>query len=184
MREAIGMIELSSVAIGYQAQDAMLKAANVELVLGRTVCSGKYINVITGDVAAVRAGMEAGLQSAPESIIDHMTLPNVHPGVFPALSQSVTLPAPKPGAVGIVESFSATSTLEAADAAVKAAAITLYRIHLAMALGGKGFILMCGTVSDCKTGVDIAAEVIRDKGLLVSAVVIPGPSPELYQEFI
>jgi len=184
MREAIGMIELTSVGIGYQVQDAMLKAADVDLVLARTICSGKYINLVTGSVAAVQASLTAGLDAAPDGVIDQMIIPNVHESVFPALGQSVQLPAGGPKALGIVETYSAASTLEAADAAAKAAAVTLFRIHLAMALGGKGFMLMTGTVADCRSGVDVAAEVVRAKGLLVSAVVIPGPSKELYQEYI
>jgi microcompartment protein CcmL/EutN len=87
-------------------------------------------------------------------------------------------------AVGVVETYSASSVLAAADAAAKASGITLYRIHVAMAIGGKGFMLMTGSVSDVRTGVNVAAEVVREKGLLVSAVVIPGPSKELYSEFI
>jgi len=184
MLEAIGMIELSSVGIGFAVQDAMLKAAAVRLLLGRTICSGKYINVVSGAVADVQASMNAGLAAAPDGVIDQMLIPNVHPTVFPALGQSVQLPDERFGAIGVVESYSAASILEAADAAAKAAAITLYRIHVAMALGGKGFMLMAGTVADCRTGVDTAAEVIRAKGLLVSAVVIPGPSRELFQEYI
>jgi microcompartment protein CcmL/EutN len=184
MLEAIGMIELTSIGLGYAVQDQMLKAADVNLVLARTICSGKYINVVTGQVAAVEAAVEAGLDAAPDGVIDHITIPNVHPSVFPAMGQSVTLPTDKPQALGVVESFTTASILEAADAAAKAAGITLYRIHLAMALGGKGFMLMTGTVADCRSGVDIAAEVIREKGVLVSAEVISGPSKELYQEYI
>jgi len=184
MREAIGMIELSSVGIGFKVQDAMLKAADVQLVLGRSICSGKYIDVVTGSVAAVRAAMDAGLDAAPDGIIDHILIPNVHKDVFPALGQSVQIRTEKPGAIGIIETFSAASALEAADVAAKVAAITLYRIHLAMALGGKGFVLMTGTVADCNSGVNAGAEVVRTKGLLVSAVVIPGPSKELYAEYI
>jgi microcompartment protein CcmL/EutN len=178
------MIELSSVGIGLLAQDAMLKAADVELVLGRTICSGKFINVVTGNVAGVRASMAAGLEAAPDSVIDQIVIPNIHESVFPALGQSVQVPEGKPGAIGIIETYSAASALEAADAAAKSANVTLFRIHLAMALGGKGFVLMCGTVVDCRSGVDNGAALVREKGLLVSAVTIPGPSPELYSEYI
>jgi len=184
MQEAIGMIELSSVGIGYRVQDAMLKAADVSLVLGRTICSGKYINVVTGSVAAVEASMEAGLEAAPAGVIDQLTIPNIHESVFPALSQSVVLEGPHPAAVGIIETFSAASALEAADAAVKASAVTLLRVHMAMALGGKGFVMMAGSVSNCRTGVETGAQVARDKGLLVSEVVIAGPSKELFSEYI
>ncbi|HSW45733.1 MAG TPA: BMC domain-containing protein [Phycisphaerae bacterium] len=185
MREAIGMIELTSVGIGYVVQDAMLKAADVALVLGRTICSGKFINVVTGSVADVRASVAAGLDEAPDGVIDHIVIPNVHESVFPALGQSVQINThTRPGAIGIIETYSAASSLEAADAAAKSAAVTLFRIHLAMALGGKGFVMMSGTVADCRSGVDTGAALVREKGLLVSAVVIPGPSPELYTEYI
>lgn len=184
MREAIGMIELTSVGIGYQVQDAMLKAADVQLVLGRTICSGKYINIVTGSVASVEAAVTAGLGEAPDGVIDHIVIPRVHSTVFPALAQSVQIAEGQPGAIGIVETFSAASVLLAADAAAKAAAITLFRIHIAMALGGKGFLLMAGTVANCRTGVDAGAAVARERGLLVSAVVIPGPSRELFSEYI
>ncbi len=74
MREAIGMIELTSIGIGYKVQDAMLKAADVALVLGRTICSGKYINLITGSIAAIEASMATGLDAAPDGVIDHITI--------------------------------------------------------------------------------------------------------------
>lgn len=184
MREAIGMIELSSIGIGYQTQDAMLKAADVSLVLGRTICSGKFINVVTGAVSAVQSSMAAGLEIAPDSIIDHITIPNVHSSVFEAIGQSVQLPEERPGAVGIIETYSAASIIAASDAAAKAAGIILYRLHLAMALGGKGFCLMTGSVSSCHAGVRAGSEVAREKGLLVSAIVIPGPVDELYHDYL
>ena len=181
---AIGMIELSSIGVGYLVQDAMLKAANVDLLLGRTICSGKYINVVGGSVGPVRTAVEVGVDAAPDGVIDQMVIPSVHPGVFPAVAQSVELDGPPPPAVGIVETYSAACVLEAADAAAKAARITLLRIHLAMALGGKAYLLMTGSVADCRSGVDAAARIARAKGLLVSEVVISGPRKELLSEYI
>ncbi|MCC6682173.1 MAG: BMC domain-containing protein [Phycisphaeraceae bacterium] len=189
IHRAIGMIELTSVGIGYLVQDAMLKAADVELILGRTICSGKYINLVGGAIASVQASVEAGLQAAPDGVIDHVTVPNVHESVFPALGQSVQLTVSDkkngtPDALGIVESYSASVILEAADAAAKAAHVTLFRIHMAMALGGKAFMLMAGSVASCEAGVAAAREVVVDKGLLVSALTIARPSRELMAEYI
>jgi len=48
----------------------------------------------------------------------------------------------------VVEAFSGVSIIAGADAAAKAARITLFRIHVAMALGGKGFCLMTGAVAN------------------------------------
>ena len=184
MREAIGMIETTSIAIGQLVQDAMLKSANVTIVLARTICSGKYINVVTGSVADVESAIQSGVGAASDGIIDHIVIPNIHPTVFPALGGSVTLESPTPGALGIIETFSASSVLQAADAAAKAASITLFRVHLAMAVGGKGYLNMCGTVADVTAGVDAGAAVVREKGLLVAAVTIPGPRQELLQDYI
>jgi microcompartment protein CcmL/EutN len=181
---AIGAIELSSIGIGYQIEDEMLKAASVDVLIARTICSGKYLIVIGGGVSDVETSVHAGLASAGESIIDHLIIPNVHPTLFPALGQSVALGPEEAGALGVIETFSGVSVLAAADAAAKAARITLLRIHVAMALGGKGLCLMTGTVADVRQGVQVAAEEVRRRGLLVSEIVIPRPSRELFGDYL
>jgi microcompartment protein CcmL/EutN len=183
MKQAIGMIELSSIAVGYVVQDAMLKSADVQLILGRTICSGKYMTVIGGDIAGVTAAVEAGQAAAPDGIIDTMIVPNIHEDIFPALGQSVQLDG-KPDAIGVVESYSAASMVEAADAAAKAADVTIFRLHLAMALGGKAFMLLAGSIASCQAAVEAAEHNIREKGLLVGAFTIANPSVELMQEYI
>lgn len=192
MIEAIGALELTSVGIGMAAQDAMLKAASVRLLLARTICSGKYIVVTTGTVTDVQAAVEAGVAGVPEGLIDHGVVPRIDPQVFKALGQAVELHVPltgtdrerSPRALGVVETYSGVSVLEAADAAAKAGSVTLMRIHLAMALGGKGYVMLAGSVPDVQTAVEAGADVVRRKGLLVSAVTIPGPSRELFAEYI
>ena len=182
--KAIGAVELSSVGIGYQTQDAMLKAADVEILIARTICSGKYLIVVGGLVADVKAAIQTALQQAGEAIIDHLVIPNVDEQVFPALGQSVILDTADAEALGVVETFSGVSILEGADAAVKAAKVTLFRIHLAMALGGKGFCLMTGKLGDVRAGVKACADAARQRGLLVSEVVIPRPRKELFGDYI
>ncbi len=182
--KSIGAIELSSIGIGYRIEDDMLKSASIELLLARTICSGKYLIVVGGPVSNVETAVRTGLASAGEAIIDHLVIPNVHESVFPALGQSVTLHGDHSGALGVVETFSGTSALAAADAAAKAARVTLFRIHVAMALGGKGLCLMTGTVADVRAGVQAGAEVVRQRGLLVSEIVIPRPSKELFGDYL
>ncbi len=182
--KAIGAIELSSIGIGYRVEDEILKAASVDLLIARTICSGKYLIVVGGSVSDVEAAVRAGLEIADEAIIDHLVIPNVHESVFPALGQSVSLGAEHSGALGVIETFSAVSVLAAADAAAKSARVTLFRIHVAMALGGKGLLLMTGTVADVRAGVQAAAEEVRKRGLLVSEVVIPRPGRELFGDYL
>lgn len=160
----------------------MLKAADTELILSRTICSGKYMVMVGGDVAAVTSSVEAGSEIDRMSLIDSFVIPNVHESLFPAikgLTQVGTLES-----MGILESFSVASLIEGADAAVKAADVTLLEIRLAMALGGKAFATMTGDVAAVQSAVDAGAEVIGQKGLLVNKVVIPRPRNELMQEIV
>ena len=182
--KSIGAIELSSVGLGYSAQDEMIKAASVETLIARTICSGKYLIIIGGSVSDVQSAIAVGQKAGGEAVIDTLVLPNVHESVFRAMGQSVVLDEDQTEALGIVESFSGVSILAGADAAAKAARVTLFRIHVAMALGGKGFCLMTGKVADVRAGVQAAAAEIRGRGLLVSEIVIPRPSKELFSEYI
>ena len=181
---AVGAIELSSIGIGYRVQDEMLKAASVDLIIARTICSGKYLIVVGGNISNVEAAIRAGLTVGDDSVIDHLTVANAHEAVFPAMTQSVVLAPDDIGALGILETFSGVSALVAADVAAKAARVTLFRLHIAMALGGKGLLLMTGSVSDVEAAVKAGAQAIRERGLLVSETVIPRPSRELLQDYI
>jgi len=181
-KTSIGLIELTSIAAGYQAADAMLKAAGVEIILSRSICSGKYMVLVGGDVGGVQAAVEAGTAAGHGCIIDTFVIANVHPDVFTAVGGSTTVELLQ--ALGIVESFSVASLIEAADAAAKAASIQLIEIRLAMALGGKAFVSMTGEVSAVQAAVDAASAVVAEKGLLVNAVVIPAPRKELLSEIV
>jgi len=179
---SLGLIELTSIAAGFQSCDAMLKAASVDLVLSRSICSGKYMVMVRGDVGAVQAAVSAGNSAGHFSVIDSFVIPNLHESVFPAISGASKVEEME--ALGIVESFSVASLIEGADAAVKTAAVQLIEIRLAMALGGKAFVTMTGDVAAVQSAVDAAAKVIGQKGMLVNKVVIPHPRPELLTEMI
>ena len=51
-KNAIGIVELSSIAAGYSTSDEMLKAANVEMLLARSICSGKYSVIMASSSAS------------------------------------------------------------------------------------------------------------------------------------
>ena len=57
---AIGLVEANSIAKGYELCDIMAKTADVTILVAKSICPGKYIVMIGGDVAAVRQSVEAG----------------------------------------------------------------------------------------------------------------------------
>lgn len=179
MLNAIGCIELNSIARGYLVADAMLKSANVEILFNRTICPGKFMVMVSGDVAAINAAVETGLRVGGGEVVDDLILANVHPDVFPAIAG--TRVVEHTAALGIVETFSVAAIVEAADAAVKAANIELLEVHMAMAIGGKGFVTLTGDVAAVQAAVEAAADRIRDKGVLVDKVVIAQPRKEVLE---
>lgn len=181
-KNSIGLIEMTSIAGGMQAADIMLKTANVELILSRTICSGKYMTLIGGEVAAVTSAIETAVETIGFAVIDHFVIPNVHHSIFPALHGHNNIQMLE--ALGIVESFSVASLIEAADAAVKSANVKLIEVRLAMALGGKAFFTVTGEVAAVTSAVEAGAKVVADKGLLVNKVVIAQPRQELLSEMI
>jgi microcompartment protein CcmL/EutN len=174
---AIGLIEANSIAKGIEAGDAMLKTAEVELLVAKSVCPGKYIVMVGGDVAAVRQSVAAGTALADRVLVDHFVIPNVHPSILPSIS-GVT-PIDEMRALGVVETFSVAACIESADAAVKAASVVPTRTHLAFGIGGKCYYVLTGDVADVNAAVQAGADLAGGKGLLVHCTVIPRPHRQL-----
>lgn len=179
---SLGLVEMSSIAAGMEAADIMLKTSEVELIISRSICSGKYMVLIGGDVAAVQTAVETASQTIDYALIDTFVIPNVHRDIFPALSGHTDVKELQ--SLGILESFSVASLIEGADAAVKSASVQLLEIRLAMALGGKAFCTITGDVAAVQSAIDTGAKLISEKGLLVNKVVIAKPRKELLSELI
>ena len=64
MAEALGMIETRSFPAVVEAADAMVKAAKVELVSYEKTAGGYVTAIVRGDVAAVKAAVDAGVRTA------------------------------------------------------------------------------------------------------------------------
>lgn len=179
---ALGMIEVLSIPIGIEASDALLKTASVELVSAQTVCAGKFICVVSGDVAAVRESVDAGAKIAAEALIQSIVIPNVHENVIAAINACSEIG--EPGALGILETFSLAAAVIAADACVKAADVRLIEVRLGRGMGGKSFILLTGEVASVEAAVRSAESLEEAEGMMSKSVVIPAPHPDLVKSLL
>lgn len=178
----IGFLELNSIAKGILAADMMLKAAEVKLVFARPSCPGKYQILITGEVAAVESAMASGERAAKINVIDKLIIPRVTPQVIEAINMS-SMPS-RFGALGVMEFFSVAGAVIAADAAVKAADVSLIEIRLGTGIGGKSFVTLTGDVSAVEVGVGAGRTIVEESASLIDAVVIANPDRELYRNLI
>jgi microcompartment protein CcmL/EutN len=182
---ALALVELASIAVGIAAGDAMVKRAPVEVVHAGTIHPGRYLVLVAGAVADVEEAFAAGREVGASCLVDTVFLPNVADQVVAALRG-----ARRPGigeALGVVETATVAATIEAADAGVKGARVELLELRLGDGLGGKGYLLFDGSVSDVEAAVGAAVERISDP--VASSGAVPGSRmpiarviPQLHRE--
>ena len=175
--DTIGFVEFSSIAAGIEAADAMLDTADVNLISAKASCPGKYYVLINGRIANVEKAVKVGSEMAGGFLVSSLVLPRVHPKVVAAMNMTGAIPD-KIEAIGVMEYFSVTSSLTAADAAVKAATVELIDVRLGTGIGGKSFVVISGDTSSVKTAVE-AATSGKDDGMLVNKAVISKPDKKL-----
>ncbi|MGB0344810.1 MAG: BMC domain-containing protein [Coraliomargarita sp.] len=79
-KQAIGMIECKGLIALMEASDAALKAADVSMTGWEKIGSGLVTAIFTGDVAAVKAGVEAGAEAAGQlgEVVAVQVIPRPH----------------------------------------------------------------------------------------------------------
>ena len=166
---SLAAIETATVSSGVRVADAIAKTAPVTLFHAQPVSPGKFIVVFGGTVGDVAAAMPKGLEAAQKSLVDSLLLAQCHPDVFAVLGGLAAGPAGD--ALGIVETDAVPATLLAADKAAKTAPVRLRTLRLADGLGGRGFVLFDGTVSDVTAAVMAARAAVGAR--LVDSVIVP-----------
>ena len=94
-------------------------------------------------------------------------------------ADAVLVDVDKLDALGIMECYSLCAAIHAADAAAKAADVTLLEVRLGRGLGGKSFILLTGEVAAVEAAIKAAEAMEETQGLMAKSCVIPSPHPDM-----
>lgn len=176
MSKSIGMIEFQTVSSGVMAADLMVKTAEVEVLEAQTVCPGKYIAVISGELSAVNAAVEAA-RRVGRHFIGSFVLGNPHESIFPAIYG--VSKAEKIAALGIIETYDAASIIVAADLAAKTAVVELIELRIARGMCGKSYLMLTGEVAAVTAAVERAEKEVGENGTYLDSVVIPNPDEKI-----
>jgi microcompartment protein CcmL/EutN len=175
IQPALALLEFDSIAVGIKAGDAMVKRAPLDLIKAGTVQPGKYLVLIGGAVADVEEAIDAARTTEPNTLVDIVFLPDVHPDVVAAVAGARRTDDGE--ALGVIETTTVAAIIQAADAGVKGARVTLRELRMADGLGGKGYLLFGGPVADVEAAVAIGSG--RVGGQLVRDAVISQLHPEM-----
>ena len=164
------------------AADAMVKTAAVELVEAQTVCPGKYIALITGDLSAVDAAVDAAKVQYGEQLIDSFVLGNPHEGIFPAIYGTTHIE--HISSLGILETFDAAAIIVAADVAAKTSEVELIELRIAKGMCGKSYVFLCGEVSAVEAAISKAKATVAETGMYLDSAVIAHPDPQICKSIL
>lgn len=179
MDPAVGIIELDSIARGVLTGDAMVKAAPVGSIYAGTVHPGRYLVLVGGDTASVDVAMEVGREVGGDSVIDSIFLADIHPDVTAAIVAVDETARAEGEAIGVIETSTVATVIEAADAGVKAAPVTLASVRLADGLGGKGYLVFGGVLAEVEAAMEAAVARAEPTGALRDAVIVPRIADEM-----
>jgi len=95
--EALGMIETKGLIALIEASDAALKAANVQMLSWDKIGSGLVTGFFVGDVAAVKAAVDAGASAAGKigDVVSVQVIPRPHDELVMVIPKSKVAPAGK-----------------------------------------------------------------------------------------
>ncbi|NMB24521.1 MAG: BMC domain-containing protein [Firmicutes bacterium] len=166
--KALAMMEFKSIGRGMACTDRLLKDFPVELIFLRILCPGKLLVAITGEIAAIRSALEVA-RSGDLTYIDDFFLGNPSPNLLSAMRG--TTPVEQREALAIVETFTASQALLAADVAVKAAGVTLANLHIARGLAGKAHVFFTGSLGRVEVALEAIREQLHRESLAEEAII-------------
>jgi len=180
--DVLGVLEFSSIAAGVLALDFMVKAAPIKIVEAKTICPGKFIILITGEVAAVDASLTAGKKAGEGYLIDELFIPRLHRYIIPAIVGAVECKIWD--AVGIIECFSTTASIVAGDIAAKTADVIITELRLSTGMGGKSYVKMVGDIYQVEAAMKAGVDYVKSRGLLCKDIILAKPHPEIKPFFL
>ena len=180
MYQAIGVIELKSIAKGMEATDAALKSAGIRLVSAHPACPGKFEIILTGSISNVTAAVEHVRSRYEERMVDYSIMGRIDEQVISALFGTQT--GEKKGSLGIIETYSAASAIKAADIAVKTAKVEIFELRVSRGMGGKGVVLLTGEIGDVSAAVEAGSAHAQEQGVFTGNSVIAAPHELLWEQ--
>ena len=179
---ALGALEFSSIAIGILALDEMVKTAPITILEAKTMCPGKYLIVFSGDVASVEYSFNKGFETGSDLVVDSLFLPMIHPDALTAIGKIVF--TSDWDAIGIIETNTVISSIEAADKAAKTGGVKIVEVRLAIGFGGKSYVKLLGSLDAVQAAMESGTKTAKNKGQLCMSTIIPQPHHETKPYFM
>jgi len=173
----IVVVEFKSVARGIIVTDYMLKAARVKLILGTTLCPGKYLTIAEGDVDAVNKAMDTADRFGGRHVFSSFVISGINSEVIDAIGGRTALALQD--SIGIIESLQMANLINAADISIDTAEVEFLELRLGKGCGVNSFYIITGSITSVNEAVKSSTDFLRERGALIAYKVIANPDKDL-----
>lgn len=175
----LAVVEFKSIARGIFTTDAMLKAANVNLVMATSLCPGKYLTIVEGETSAVENSLKVADEIGGMHVFSSEVINAISHKVINAIFGK--LQSETGGALAIIESIQMANLISSADEVVDAVQIEFVDFRLARGCGVNSFYIFSGELSSVQEGAKVASKYLMGRGALLAYRVISGPDREVWR---
>lgn len=184
MSVAIGVAEFKSIAYGLEMLDKMTKTASIDIVDNRTICIGKFLVTISGEVADVEAAINAVKEEDNNLLAIAEVIPRVMYGVIEKINARIDRNDIQ--SIGVFEAKNLSLGMLCANEIKKTASVELLKINLNLGLGGKSVVVFTGDIASVRSSISAALDLLESEGLgkeVVCTSAIASPSREFIENF-
>jgi len=174
----IAVVEAKSVARGVAITDSMAKAASISIILSSSLCPGKYLTIVEGELGALESAVETAEKLGGRHIFSSFIIGGLNARVIEAIGGKPNGPL---DALGIVESMHIAALINSADIAVDSAEVDFVEFRLARGCGVNSFYIITGDISSVTDAVNNASGFLGEKGSLIAKKIIPNPDREVWR---
>ncbi len=177
MDNNVAAIEFKSISRGMLVTDEILKASRVRLILATSLCPGKYLTVVGGDVAAVEKSVNVADRLGGRHVYSSFVISGIGEEVMDALSGKYVPEIND--SIAIIESQNMANIINAADISIDSAKVDIVELRLGKGCGVNSFYIITGKLEAVKEAAANSAEFLRDQGSLLAYKIIANPERDL-----
>ena len=173
----IGAVEFKSISRGIIVTDALLKESRISLVLATTLCPGKYLTIVEGEVASVEKAIDTADRLGGRHVFSSYVISGINTEVIDAIGGRIT--GLLKDSIGIVESLNMANLINAADISLDSADVDIVEMRLGKGCGVNSFYILTGDITSIEESVKNAVKFLGSQGSLIAYKVIAGPDRDI-----
>ena len=173
----IFVAEFKSVSRGIMVTDSMVKSAEVNIVQAGSLCPGKYLTILDGEISALISAGKIAEEQGGRHLFSSFTISGIDQRIVEAISGD--LAEASADAIGIIEGPHMADLINSSDIAVDSAAVDFIEYRLARGCGVNSFFIITGTLSAVNEAADNASRFLGERGSLIAYKVLPAPDRQV-----